>query len=216
MPTDDAFERPDPAVVRAFARFPASIVGDALGRNSCLAGALRPLVPGARLCGPALTVRCYPGDNLMCHHGVEIAAPGDVLIVDGAGYTEGALWGGLLTRTAIKRGLAGVVVDGAARDADELRELGLPIYARAVTPRGVFKARAGEAAVPVTCGGVVVHPGDLVLGDGDGVVVVPRARLGETLSEAERTLLREAELAAEIDRGGTIYRMLGLERLVKG
>ena len=215
MPSEIDVARTEPGVVDRCRQLPVAALADALGRTGVMTSSLRLLVPGSRLAGPALTVRCYPGDNLMVHYGVAIAQPGDVLIVDGAGYTEGALWGGLLGRSARQRRLAGAVIDGAARDVEELRELGLPLYARAVTPRGVFKTLPGVAGVPVSCGGVVVHPGDLIVGDSSGVVVLPRAQAVEVVAQAERLVAREAELAVEIERGRTLYEVLGLEQRLR-
>lgn len=149
----------------------------------------------------------------MCHYGVEVGQPGDVRVVDGAGYTEGALWGGLLTRTALQGGLAGIVIDGAARDVDKLQLRGLPICARAVTPRGVVKSMMGETGVPVACGGIVISPGDLMIGDSDGLVAIPRDKLAEMFPKARQILAREYEFIIEINPGGSIYSKLGLERL---
>ena len=149
----------------------------------------------------------------MCHYGLHGALPGDVLVVDGGGYTEGALWGGLLSRSALQRGVAGTILDGAARDQEELQRLNYPVYARAVTPRGVFKSMKGEVNVPVSCGSITVHPGDIVLGDCDGIVVVPWNRLSETLEGARQIQKKEEEIQAEIERGKTIFDLLGLNRL---
>lgn len=158
-----SFGRPPLNLIEAYREFPASVVADALGRTRCMGSAIKPLIAKARICGPALTIRCYPGDNLMCDYGLHQALPGDVLVVDGGGYTEGARWGGLLSRSALQRGVAGTILDGAARDQEELQKLDYPVYARAVTPRGVYKTMKGEVNVPITCGKVIVQPGDLIL-----------------------------------------------------
>jgi 4-hydroxy-4-methyl-2-oxoglutarate aldolase len=206
------FQRPTFDVIQACRAFPASVLADAMSRTRCMDSGIKPLIQKARICGPALTIRCYPGDNLMCHYGLQGALPGDVLVVDGGGYTEGALWAGLLSRSALQRDVAGTILDGAARDQEELQKLNYPVYARSVTPRGVFKAMKGEINVPISCGNLTVHPGDLVLGDSDGIVVVPRDRLSETLEEARQILRKEEQIQAEIERGKTIFDMLGLNR----
>jgi len=207
-----SFDRPSIDLIQACREFPASALADAMGRSQCMESGIRPLIEKPRVCGPALTVRCYPGDNLMCHYALHSAQAGDVLVVDGGRYTEGALWGGLLTRSALQRGLGGTVVDGAARDQEELQQLGYPVYARAVTPRGVFKTMKGEVNVSISCGNVTVHPGDLVVGDGDGVVVIPRDRVTETLETVREILKKEEQIRLEIERGGTIFEKLGLNR----
>jgi 4-hydroxy-4-methyl-2-oxoglutarate aldolase len=210
-----SFDRPTLNLIEAYREFPASVVADALGRTRCMDSAIKPLIAGARICGPALTIRCYPGDNLMCHYGLHQALAGDVLVVDGGGYTEGALWGGLLSRSALQRRVAGTILDGAARDQEELQKLNYPVYARAVTPRGVYKTTKGEINVPITCGRVTVQPGDLILGDCDGIVVVPRYSLKETIEAARQILKKEEHLQAEIERGKTLFDLLQLDRLFK-
>jgi 4-hydroxy-4-methyl-2-oxoglutarate aldolase len=173
--------------------------------------AIRTLVPQARICGPALTVRCYPGDNLMCHYAVYKAYPGDVLMIDGGAYGECAIWGSLLSRSAAQRRLGGTVVDGAARDAEDLRQIGYPVYARALTPRGAFKTHRGEINVPISCGGVTVSPGDLIVGDEDGIVVVPRLQLATIAERAGQIVRKEADMIACIDGGGTLFEFLELK-----
>lgn len=164
------------------------------------------------MAGPALTVRCYPGDNLMCHYALQMAQPGDILVVDGSGYTEGALWGGLLSLSARQRKLGGTVVDGAARDCDDIRQLGYPVYARSLTPRGVFKTMKGEINVAINCGGVAVQPGDLIVGDENGIVVVPRSQAVKVVEDAIKVIEKENGIAAEIEKGKTIYEILSLNR----
>jgi len=205
--------KPSQALLETYKQFPTSILSDALDRMNCMHSGLKALVPESHICGPALTVRCYPGDNLMCHYAVHKANPGDVLVVDGAGYTEGAIWGALLSRSAAVRGLGGTVIDGAARDRVELRTIGYPVYARAVTPRGVFKTRRGEINVPVSCGGLAVSPGDLIVGDEDGIVVVPCRLMTQVAEKASQILAKEKEMTACIERGQTLYDFLGLGKL---
>src|SRR5688572_16004049 len=125
------FDRPPSELIQAYRELPSSVVSDAMGRTHCMDSGIKALIPRARLCGAALTIRCYPGDTLMCHFGLYGASPGDVLVVDGGGYTEGALWGGLLSRSALQCGVAGTILDGAARDQEELQKLNYPVYARA-------------------------------------------------------------------------------------
>lgn len=172
------------------AAVPTANVADVMGRFGALRG-LRRIGRGPYLAGTALTVRTRPSDNLMVHKALDLAAPGDVLVVDACGGGDHAIVGGLMCRYALRRGVAGIVVDGMVRDAEDLDTLGLAVYARGVAPNGPYKDGPGEINVPVSCGGTAVLPGDLVLGDADGVVVVPRAS-AETVW-ADAAALRENE-----------------------
>ena len=205
-----SYERPGADQIDLCRRFEASILADAQGRTNCMHSAIRPLVPGARICGPALTVRCYPGDNLTCHYAVYKAHAGDVLVIDGGAYSEGAIWGSLITQSAAQRKLGGTILDGAARDAEELRRIGYPVYARSLTPRGVFKTQRGEIGVPISCGGVSICPGDVIVADEDGVVVVPRLQLNAIAARAAEIVRKEAAMAACIERGESLFEFLKL------
>jgi len=154
------------------------------------------------LCGPAVTVRVRPGDNLMIHKALTMVAPGDVLVVDGGADLTQALVGGLMRTTCIARQLAGLVIDGAVRDLCEWAGDGMPIFARGHTHRGPSKDGPGEVNVPVSCAGLVVLPGDLVVGDADGVIAVPAAEAASVLEKTRAHLAREAAIR-EANRAGT-------------
>lgn len=179
----------DDVLVRA-AVLPTANIADAQERFGVPRGIV-PVWAGARLVGRARTVRTRAGDNLFVHRALAESQPGDVLVVDGEGDTSRALIGDLIGRRALDAGVVGFVLDGAVRDVEELEELRLPVYARAVTPAGPYKHGPGRLDVPVSIGGVVVAPGDLLVGDGDGVVVVPREQVEEVLTRAEEVLARE-------------------------
>jgi RraA family protein len=183
-------------------RLPTGNVADCLHRLFAVRG-LRPvaLPAGGRLAGPALTVRTAPADNLFIHKAIDLARPGDVLVVDACGGRSHALIGEIMARLAQARGVAGFVVDGCVRDSAELAALGLPVFAAGVSPFGPWKNGPGEIAYPVCCGGVPVLPGDLVLGDADGVVVVPRADAAEVIAAAESVQRRERDQLADIAAG---------------
>lgn len=153
------------------------------------------------LTGPALTVRTRPTDNLMVHKALELARPGDVIVVEAGGEMRHAILGELMCRYAIERGVAGFVVDGPVRDGSAIRSLGLPVYARGLTPRGPYKEGPGEINVPVSCGGATVCPGDLLLGDADGVVAVPREAAEEVLSKTLALEKTEGEIVSSISSG---------------
>jgi RraA family protein len=184
---------------------PAANVGDALARMTVLDGGIRLVTARSALLGNALTVDVRAGDNLAVHRALDDAEPGDVLVINGHGDTTRALVGDLIGEIMISAGVPGAVVDGAARDVRALSELGLTVYARAVTPAGPFKDGPGSIGIPVAVGGVVVAPGDVIVGDADGVVVVPRGRVEEVLGSvdgivAQEEALRQKILAARSDR----------------
>lgn len=188
-----------------------SHISDAMGRVGVPAG-LRPLNPHARLLGTAYTIRPWPGDNLTLHYALKHAQPGQVLVVDGGGRTDVALWGELMSLCAKEQCLAGIVVDGAVRDRDVLEKMDFPVYARSVTPRGPLKLAMGQVNLPVNCGGVVVQPGDLLVGDADGLVVVSAAQADQALAAALAVAAKERQLQAKIRSGAVLYDLLGLNK----
>lgn len=171
--------RPDPALVARFAGLSAADVGDVMNSFNVLEAAIG-RVAGGDMVGPALTVRVRAGDNLLIHKAIDTARPGDVLVIDGRAELTNALVGENIVLWAQKCGLAGLVVDGAVRDLAALERIGLPVFARGVTPAGTYKNGGGEVNAPISCGRVAVLPGDIVIGDADGVTVVP-ARDAETV-----------------------------------
>ena len=156
---------------------------------------------GERLCGPALTVRVAPGDNLMVQQALDLARPGDVIVVDGGGFTFQALVGEIMGTHARRRGVAGFVIDGAVRDIDFIAAGALPVYAAGVTPRGPSRVGPGEINVPVTVAGMVVRPGDIVVGDADGVVAVPLADAPQVIEAARALAAREDTMLQAAARG---------------
>ncbi|AIJ44733.1 hypothetical protein O987_02825 [Comamonas testosteroni TK102] len=194
---------PEAEVVEAFKSIPVAAIGDSMSRNVGTLG-LRQYHArlDAVLCGPAVTVRVRPGDNLMIHKALMMVQPGDVLVIDGGGDVSQALVGGLMRTTCVARKLAGLVIDGAIRDLCEWAEDGMPIFARAHTHRGPSKDGPGEINVPVSCAGMAVLPGDLIVGDADGVIAVPAADAAEILQRSRAHLVKEAAIR-ESNREGT-------------
>jgi 4-hydroxy-4-methyl-2-oxoglutarate aldolase len=195
------FERVPVETVRKAGEFAASILADVAGRRGTMDGRIAALVPSLRMAGPAFTIEVRPGDNLMIHAALSLARPGDVLVIDGKADRTCALMGSLMMNTAMKIGLAGVVIDGAVRDTDELRTLGFPVYAIAANPNGPTKGVPGRINWPVSCGGVAVNPGDLVVGDADGVVVVERDKAASLLDLAAAKVADERARIADILAG---------------
>ena len=198
------FERVAPATVAAAAAFASSILADVAGRRGALSGRIAPLAPSMRLAGPAFTVEVRPGDNLMIHAAMAMARPGDVLVIDGKGDLGCALMGSIMINACLKLGLAGVVIDGAVRDVEELCELGFPVYAAGANPNGPTKFTPGRINWPISCGGIAVRPGDLIVGDADGVVVVEREKAASLLEPAAKKVADERQRIAEIVGGGEI------------
>ncbi|MDA8397663.1 MAG: methyltransferase [Actinomycetota bacterium] len=180
------FERAAGVVIEGLSKLPCANIADAMDRLGVAEG-IHAMWSGAKLAGPAYTIWTRSGDNRAVHQAIDAAQPGDVLVVNGGGDTTRALIGELMATRAVKRRLGGFVIDGAVRDRELIGELGLPVFARGATPAGPYKNGPGRLLCPVAIGGVCVLPGDIVLGDGDGVVVVPRA-MGATVLEAAREI----------------------------
>ena len=176
-------------------------VCDALGRFAAMDYRIKPLDPDMQLVGSALTVWTRPCDNLVIYKALEMAQPGDALVIAIHGHPTNATWGELTSLFAQARGLAGMVTDGVVRDSREIVEIGVPIFARGLTPNSPLKDGPGKINVPVTCGGITVRPGDILVGDADGVVVVPQ-ELAETILEGVTAIqAKEAGIRAEIEAG---------------
>ncbi|NVO16273.1 MAG: RraA family protein [Rhodoplanes sp.] len=193
-----------PALIAAFKGVPAAQAGDNMGRALGAVG-LRFYHNDLKLmvAGPAMTVRVRPGDNLMIHQAIAMAQPGDVIVVDGGGDVSQALIGGLMRTSAIKRGIAAFVIDGAVRDIAEWAEGGIACYARGHTHRGPTKDGPGEVNIPIACAGMSVCPGDLVLCDADGVIVVPAAEAEALLPRVKAHAKREDQIRVANAAGTT-------------
>lgn len=192
------FPRPARDIIERLGKLPAANIGDAMDRLGVADSAIQAVWSGARLAGPAFTVWTRPGDNKGIHQALKLARPGDVIVVAGGGDESRALLGELIGERAISAGIAGFALDGAARDAETLGEIGMPVFARATSPAGPYKDGPFRIGTAVAFGGVPVLPGDVVVGDSDGVVVVPR-ELAEKVADAA-----EAVFADETNRRAAI------------
>ena len=193
--------RPPKNLVKALGAMVTAHLSDNMNRLVAGGAALRPMHGGGKLCGPAFTVKVAPGDNLMVHKAIDVAAPGDVIVVDAGGVLTCAIIGDIMTSLANKRGLAGMVIHGAIRDAAEIRARRFPVYACGITHRGPYKNGPGEINLPVALDGMVVHPGDIIVGDADGVVAVPQAYAAEVLALARAQLAKETAMLKAIAAG---------------
>jgi 4-hydroxy-4-methyl-2-oxoglutarate aldolase len=198
------FERVSPDRVERAKAYASSILCDVAGRRGSLNGRVQPLHPSMKVAGPAFTVEARPGDNLGFHVALAVARPGDVIIVDGKGDLGSALFGDLMATQAQAAGIAGLVVDGAVRDTTELAERGYPIFAAGRNPAGPTKGIPGRLGIPICVAGAPVNPGDLVVGDADGVVVIPRNDVDAVLTAAARKLADEQQRLKEIAGGSLI------------
>jgi 4-hydroxy-4-methyl-2-oxoglutarate aldolase len=213
-------ERPSLEIVRAFSALASATVHEASGRKGAVNNAIKPIAGGVKLCGPALTVQCAPGDNLMLHKALEIARPGDVIVADVAGACDFGYWGGLMSVSGISRKLGGLAIDGCIRDSREIIGMGFPIFCRGFAIRGTVKNTLGLINYPTVFGGVMIEPGDLILGDDDGMVAVKRAECEEVLAksikrvnaEDEKTkVLKTGISSVEYNNLGKVFEALGLK-----
>jgi 4-hydroxy-4-methyl-2-oxoglutarate aldolase len=202
------FERVPADVVRQAGEYQAAIIADVAGRRGALHGRIRPVTSRMKLAGPAFTVEVRPGDNLMIHAAMSMAKPGDVLVIDGKGDLGAALMGTIMMTACKQLGLAGVVIDGAVRDTLELEEMGFPVFAAGANPNGPTKNVPGRIGHPVSVGGVTVRPGDFVLGDADGVVVVEREKIAALVPQAAKKVADESARIAAIKQGDTAAKWL--------
>jgi len=196
-------ERPSPETVAGLGKFDTPAASDLMNRLYTMAPTIRNLTDDSLgMAGPACTVKVYPGDNLMVHKALDVAQPGDVIVVDTSGSALTAVLGDLISTKARHRGVAGFVIDGLVRDLAGIRQLGdFPVFARGVTPIGPLHRGPGEINFPISAGGVVVHPGDVVVGDLNGVVVVPREIAGGLLASLEAGARAESDYLAAVEKG---------------
>lgn len=192
-------------MVEAFARLPVANVSDAMHRMSGVGNRLKPMHRDGVLCGPALTVCTRPGDNLMLHKAIDMAQPGDVIALDAGGETTNALFGEMMLAHAQHRGVAGLIIYGAVRDRSAFLKHNLPVYALGVMHRGPYRNGPGEIGFPIAIEGMQIHPGDLILGDEDGVLALPRDCMEDVLQKARNKQAAEEQqledtLAGRLDR----------------
>lgn len=194
-------ERVAPEWVEKFKTIPVANVSDCMSRMEAGGASLRPMHAGGVLAGSALTVKTRPGDNLMVHKALAMAQPGDVIVVDAGGDLTNAIIGGLMATNAQRKGLAGVIIHGAIRDSGEIAQSNFPIYAAGITHRGPYKDGPGEINVPVSFGGMVIHPGDLILGDEDGCLSIPKGEVAQIYEAALAKSKAEAKTMDAIVNG---------------
>lgn len=188
-------------LVQAFAKLPVANVSDSMNRVAAAGPRLRPMHASGGMAGVALTVRSRPGDNLMLHKAIDMARPGDVIVLDAGGDLTNAVMGELMLAYAVKKGVAGFVLNGAIRDLDAFVATNLPTYAAGVTHRGPYKDGPGEINVPISLDGMVIAPGDIVIGDSDGVLAVPQADAADILHKTQAKQDAETRQMKAIEDG---------------
>lgn len=203
------------AVIDALCELGAATVHEAQGGSGALSAAIKPIDAGCRLGGRALTVDAAPGDNLILHHALTKALPGDVLVVDAKGYLEAGPWGDILSEAAMLRGLAGLVIDGAVRDATAIEDMGFPVFCRGLSIKGTGKNQPGKVGQPIVIGGTLVRTGDVIVGDRDGVVVVAAEEAEAVLEQATRRAEKEAAFRTSLRAGRTTIELLDLEASIE-
>ncbi|HUA18851.1 MAG TPA: 4-carboxy-4-hydroxy-2-oxoadipate aldolase/oxaloacetate decarboxylase [Bryobacteraceae bacterium] len=207
--------RPEAAAVKLLGELGVATVHEAQGRTGLMRPYMRPIYPSARVGAPAVTVSCQPGDNLMIHAAVEVCQPGDILVVVTTSESTDGMFGELLATSLQAHGVAGLIIDAGVRDTTELTEMKFPVWAKAVSGQGTVKASPGSVNVPVVCAGAIVHPGDVIVGDADGVVVVPRAKTAEVAGLGEQRRAKEEKTRERLARGELGVDFYGLRAKLK-
>lgn len=195
----------------ALGKFSAATLHEALGKTGNLPSAIKPIAAGMKVCGPAYTVRTMPCDNKILHRAYAYAQPGDVLMTSCSGYYEAGYWGDLMSLGAKTKGLAGLVIDACVRDADDIEAMGFPVFSRGLCIRGTSSIEGGSLNEPIVIGEVVIYPGDIIVGDRDGVVVVPKDRIAEAIEKATAREAREASVREQLRQGKTSIQIYGWE-----
>jgi regulator of RNase E activity RraA len=190
-----------PDIIARFAKLPVANISDMMSRLTAAGPRLRPMHAGGVMAGPALTVKSRPGDNLMLHKSLDLAQPGDVIVCDGGGDLTNSLIGEIMLSIAVKKKLGGVVINGSIRDSAWVRQSPFPVFAAGVSHRGPYKDGPGEINVPVAIDGMVIEPGDLIIGDDDGFLCVPFAQCAEVLAATEAKQAAEVKTLADIAAG---------------
>ncbi len=207
--------RPDPEAVKILGELGVATVHEAQGRTGLMKPYMRPIYPSAKAAGPAVTVLCQSGDNLMIHAAVEVCQPGDVLVVTTSSDSTDGMFGDLLATSLAAHGVLGLIIDAGVRDVSELTAMDFPVWSRAISAQGTVKATAGSVNIPIVCAGASIQPGDVVVGDMDGVVVVPREHAAEVAKASQARVAKEEKNRHSLRQGELGLDMYGLRNKLK-
>jgi 4-hydroxy-4-methyl-2-oxoglutarate aldolase len=207
--------RSDAQAVKLLGELGVATIHEAQGRTGAMLPYMRPIYPSARASGSAVTVSCHPGDNLMIHAAIEVCQPGDVLVVTTHSASTDGMFGDLLGTSCQAHGVTGLVIDAGVRDTADLTEMKFPVWAKAISAQGTVKASPGSVNVPVVCAGVLVHPGDVIVGDADGVVVVARAAAAEVAKAGQQRIAKEEKTRERLAKGELGLDFYGLRPKLK-
>jgi 4-hydroxy-4-methyl-2-oxoglutarate aldolase len=196
-------------LIQQLSEFSTATLHEAMGKYGALPSGIKPVSPEMKVCGTAVTVHSMPRDNMMLHRAIAQAATGDVIIAHVSDFWEAGYWGEIMAVAAQARGIAGLVIDGCVRDADPITALGFPVFARGLCIHGTTKFGDGTLNQPITIGQVTIHPGDVIVGDRDGVVIVPADRLAETITKAQAREDKEAQVMSRLRDGETTLEIYG-------
>ena len=208
-------ERPDPEVVRKLGEYGTATVHEAQGRTGLMLPYMRPIYSSAKIASPAVTVLCHPGDNLMFHAAIEVCKPGDCLVVATHSDSTDGFFGELLATSCQAHGIKGLVIHAGVRDVADLTAMQFPAFSRAISAQGTVKETAGYVNIDIVCAGALVHPGDVIVGDVDGIVVVPRQDAPEVVRLCEARLAKEAKNRERLRAGELGLDMYGLREKLK-
>lgn len=207
--------RPDPEAVKILGELGVATVHEAQGRTGLMKPYMRPIYPSAKAAGSAVTVLCQSGDNLMIHAAIEVCKPGDILVVTTTSDSTDGMFGDLLATSLVAHGVVGLVIEAGVRDVGELTAMDFPVWSRAVHAQGTVKATPGSVNVPIVCAGASIQPGDVVIGDADGVCVVPRERAQEVVKASQARFAKEEKNRHSLREGKLGLDMYGLRAKLK-
>ncbi|WP_252312671.1 RraA family protein [Sinobaca sp. H24] len=209
------FKRPHKSWNEKYSDIPTPVIGDVMGRFNIMDERIKPIWKGDRYVGPALPIMTYPSDNFMIHLGVDLAEEGDFLIVDAGNYQNAGLWGEVLTVNAMEKKIKGIVIDGAVRDVKEIEELKFPVFASGINARGGYKSNPGTVNIPISCGGVAVSPGDLIVADENGIAVVPQNDIEIIYKKCIEKIDAETEIMDQLRHGKNTFEIMGLDNTLE-
>lgn len=217
---NETIQRPPAAIVTGFRNLLAHdsitcAISDCMGRFNAMTADMKPLFDGIRFVGTAVTVKTLASDLAAAFKAIDLSQPGDVVVIDSHGSVNTAFWGENMTMSALNRGVVAAVIDGACRDVEEIRKIRFPVFSKGIVPNVGAIAGYGDVNVPVQCAGVAVSPGDIVVADGNGVVVVPKAEAADILAKARRLLETEHLVQEKIKAGATIGELVGVDAILR-